>query len=88
MDIIKQIGPAIRNCRIRLAMTRDEVASLAEVSPALISQLENGRRTDFSLQLAERICAVVGLELSLALRGAGKPLEFPPTSRRRVRRST
>jgi transcriptional regulator with XRE-family HTH domain len=86
MDLIAQIGPAVRNCRIRLGMTRDEVASLAEVSPAIISQLENGHRTDFSIAMAERICTVVGLELGLALRGEAKPLELPPITRQRVRR--
>jgi transcriptional regulator with XRE-family HTH domain len=87
MDIIKQIGHAVHNCRIRLGMTRDEVASMADISPALISQLENGHRTDFSLRRAERLCAAIGLEFSLVLRGDGKPLAFPPTTRRRVRRS-
>ena len=87
MDIIKQIGPALRNSRIRLGMTRDEVAATAGVSPSILSGLENGRRTDLSLSAAERICDTVGLELSLVVRGQAIPLALPAVTRRRVRRS-
>ena len=87
MDIIKQIGPALRNSRIRLGMTRDEVAATAGVSPSILSGLENGRRADLSLSAAERICDTVGLELGLVVRGQAIPLVLPAVTRRRVRRS-
>lgn len=86
MNIISQLGPAIHACRMNLGITRDEVAALADVSPALISQLENGQRHDFSLALAERICVAVGLELIVATRGQITPPVFPKSTRQRVRR--
>jgi DNA-binding XRE family transcriptional regulator len=87
MDIIKQLGPALRNSRIRLEITRDALASTAKVSPSTLSALENGHLEDLSLASAERICRAVGLELGLVLRGQAQPLLLPEVTRKRVRRS-
>ena len=86
MDFIKQLGPALRNSRIRLEMTRDEVASTAQVSPSTLSALENGHLEDPSLASAGRICGAVGLEFSLVLRGQAQPLLLPEVTRKRIRR--
>ena len=87
MDLIKQIGPALLNSRIRLEMTRDQVAEAARVSHTTLSALENGHEPSLSLAVVERICNAVGLELALVVRGQAAPLILPKVSKKRVRRS-
>lgn len=44
MDIIKDIGKRMVVQRKRLGLTQEQVAELADVSPQLISNAENGER--------------------------------------------
>ena len=76
----------MRSMRIELQMTSQELARLADVSPTTLSTLENGHRTDISLDVAQRICDTVGIEITLAFRGQAKPLPLPENIQQRVRR--
>ena len=49
-----------------LGLTQAELASLAEVSPRFIFDLENGKET-LSLNRVLRVCSVVGLTLEWKL---------------------
>jgi DNA-binding XRE family transcriptional regulator len=86
MSIMQQMASLLRAQRIELGMTSKEVASLAGVALGTYGALEAGKRSDASIQTCCRICAAVGLELGIGLRGQMPPPAIPSTSRRRVRR--
>lgn len=57
-----EIGEIICRARYERAMTQRRLAELAGVSPGAVSQIETGRRQP-TLQLADKILAVIGLQL-------------------------
>jgi transcriptional regulator with XRE-family HTH domain len=57
------LGDRLRELRLRHGMTLRELASAAEVSPALVSQLENGL-TDPSLATLRRLASVFHEEMA------------------------
>lgn len=70
MTISKQIADTLKPQRRRLGLTLERTAELAGVSRNTVRNLERGASADCSLGVAERICAAVGLELTLGIRGA------------------
>lgn len=54
---------ALRNARDRVGISQERLAQLAECSPALIGQIEVGKRQP-SLEVAERIATALGVELA------------------------
>lgn len=86
MNFMTTLAPLLRSQRIRLGMTIRVAADLAEVSPVTFSALENGQRTDCSLETCRRACEAVGLELTIGIRGQTQAPAIPPTTRQRVRR--
>ena len=81
MTISQQIAAALKAQRKRLGLTLERTAELAGVSRNTVRNLERAASADCSLGVAERICATVGLELTLGIRGATTrraPAPLPP----------
>lgn len=62
----------MRQHRKRLGMTQPEVAGFAQVTVSTLSLVENGK-ANCTFELAERIGAVVGVELVPQIRKAAPP---------------
>ena len=60
--ISMQFGELVRTHRRRLGMTQGDLAALAQVTLGTISLLEQGK-SNCTFDLAERVGAVVGVEL-------------------------
>ena len=80
MTISEQIAGTLKTQRRRLGLTLEQTAELAEVSRNTVRNLERGASPDCSLGVAERICAAVGLELTLGIRGAKTRTDDPFTT--------
>lgn len=65
----KQFGAMVRQHRIRLGLTQPEVARFAQVTVSTLSLVENGK-ANCTFALAERIGAVVGVELVPRIRSS------------------
>jgi len=63
LPIDQRIGGAIRRKRLALRLTLADLASGAEMSPAMLSRIENGQ-AGASLDVLERICAALGVSIS------------------------
>jgi DNA-binding XRE family transcriptional regulator len=70
MSISKHIAGALASQRRRLGLTLEQTAELAGVSRHTVRHLEQHVSDDCSLGVAERVCAAVGLELTVGIRGA------------------
>ena len=80
MSIAKQMATTVKVQRRRLGLTLERTAELAGVSRNTVRNLERGASADCSLGVAERICAAVGLELTLGIRGSRIRAEDSSTS--------
>jgi HTH-type transcriptional regulator / antitoxin HipB len=61
-----QIGAALRARRHALALTQVETADLADISPRVLSDLENGRET-VRLDILAAVANALGLSLNLTV---------------------
>lgn len=66
----------VRQHRIRLGLTQPEVARFAKVTVSTLSLVENGK-ANCTFDLAERIGAVVGVELVPRIRTPAPPTVDP-----------
>ena len=64
MDIASFIGRAVRNHRIALRLTQEELASRADFDRTYIGQIEQGRRNPTMVSL-QRVAHALGLELDV-----------------------
>ena len=67
-----RFGAMVRQHRKRLGMTQPEVAGFAKVTVSTLSLVENGK-VNCTFELAERIGAVVGVELVPQIRNPTPP---------------
>jgi transcriptional regulator with XRE-family HTH domain len=68
-QVAEQFGAMVREHRKRLGLTQPEVARFAKVTVSTLSLVENGK-ANCTFDLAERIGAVVGVELVPRIRNA------------------
>ncbi|WP_104087097.1 helix-turn-helix domain-containing protein [Arthrobacter sp. GMC3] len=59
-----QLGATLRARRRELGLTQSETADLADVSPRVLSDLENGRET-VRLDIVNAVVNALGLSLSV-----------------------
>jgi DNA-binding XRE family transcriptional regulator len=71
-QLAAQFGAMVREHRMRLGLTQPEVARFAQVTVSTLSLVENGK-ANCTFDLAERIGAVVGVELVPRVREAAPP---------------
>lgn len=64
----RQLGAALRKRRRELELTQYETATLADVSPRVLSDLENGRET-VRLDILMAVSNALGLSVELNIRG-------------------
>ncbi len=62
-----EVGEQIRARRKFLKLTQVQLAQLADVSPAFVFELEDGRPT-VSMNRVLSVCEVLGLEIELKVR--------------------
>lgn len=70
--LAEQFGAMVREHRTRLGLTQPEVARFAQVTVSTISLVENGK-ANCTFDVAERIGAVVGVELAPRIRQGAPP---------------
>jgi transcriptional regulator with XRE-family HTH domain len=57
------LGPVLRSARKQLSLSREQLASRAQVSPRLVAELERSQRPNVSLESALRLLNIVGVSL-------------------------
>lgn len=62
-------GPELRARRLRLGLTQAEAAARAGVARPVITNLERGHRVVVTLDLAQRLCLALKLEIRVAPEG-------------------
>ncbi|WP_288026046.1 helix-turn-helix domain-containing protein [Arthrobacter sp.] len=62
-----QLGAALRARRRELDLTQVETADLADISPRVLSDLENGRET-VRLDILNAVANALGLNLNLSVK--------------------
>jgi transcriptional regulator with XRE-family HTH domain len=72
--LLLALGDEIRASRIAAGLTLAEVAGAVAISGAELSRIERGLAPWLDVLIASRICAVVGLELSVRAYPGGDPL--------------
>lgn len=90
-----QLGPILKSARKQLSLSREELASRAQVSPRLVAELERSQRPNVSLESALKLLNVVGVSLVVKapnglvaeIRGASA-LELERAARASRRRET
>lgn len=60
----EQIGNQLKSVRLSKDLSLEQLAELAEMTPATISKIENGKWS-VSLDILERVCRALGVTLSL-----------------------
>lgn len=63
-----EFGKWLREKRISKNMTYQQVADAVGTSKSQVYEIESGKNTMFSLDMAERLAKAVGYKLSTALR--------------------
>jgi transcriptional regulator with XRE-family HTH domain len=89
------LGPILKSARKQLSLSREELASRAQVSPRLVAELERSQRPNVSLETALRLLSIVGVSLVIKapsrlaaeIRG-DSTLEFERAARAARRRET
>jgi transcriptional regulator with XRE-family HTH domain len=66
-----RFGQRVRSVREAQGVTQEKLAELAEVDRTYVSMIERGKRHP-TLEVAERICASLGMRLSEMIRRAEK----------------
>jgi transcriptional regulator with XRE-family HTH domain len=69
------VGSVVRAVRRRLALRQCDVAERAGVSQQTVSVIELGRLDEVDLATLRRVCAVLGIQISLAPRWRGPELD-------------
>jgi transcriptional regulator with XRE-family HTH domain len=90
-----RLGPVLRSARKQLNLSREELASRAQVSPRLVDELERSQRPNVSIESALKLLNIVGVSLvakapnglSAEIRGASA-LELERAARAARRRET
>ena len=77
-DIELRFGKEVRELRLKLGLTQDELAAQAGLHRTYISDIERGRR-NVSLQSIERIAQALNVSIS-CLFGATVPLPMEPVA--------
>lgn len=57
------LGPILKSARKQLGLSREELASRAQVSPRLVAELERSQRPNVSLESALKLLSIVGVSL-------------------------
>ena len=60
-DVIRNLGMRFRDYRMRLRMTRKEVAEMAAIGMTTLYKFESGNMTDMSLSTLLRLLTAIGL---------------------------
>jgi transcriptional regulator with XRE-family HTH domain len=68
------LGEEIREARLDAGLSQAIVGSAASVSHASVGRIERGQQSGASVALLSRICAAVGLDLSLRAYPGGDPI--------------
>lgn len=71
---LRSLGPEIRQARVQLGLSAAAVAKEVGVSTAEVTRVERAQAEWASVLLLARICAVVGLDLSVRAYPGGRPL--------------
>lgn len=66
--LVKELGETIRNRRKELRITQPHLAELADVSTNTLYKLEQGQGNP-SLDVLNKLTAVLGMELQLKVKG-------------------
>jgi transcriptional regulator with XRE-family HTH domain len=90
-----RLGPVLKSARKQLGLSREELASRAEVSPRLVAELERSQRPNVSLESALKLLNIVGVSvvakapngLAAEIRGTSAP-ELERAARAARRRET
>jgi transcriptional regulator with XRE-family HTH domain len=72
--IIVDLGAEIRTSRVASGLTLATVATAAGISPSELSRIERGLAPWLDILVAARLCAIVGLDLSVRAYPGGTPL--------------
>jgi transcriptional regulator with XRE-family HTH domain len=67
------IGKALRTARIAAGLSLGAAARLAAMSPAHLSQIEQGRSASPHFATVAKICAIIGVSLDSIATNAGMP---------------
>lgn len=67
MDMV-EIGAAIRAARTQRKLSQEQVGKTLGMSRATISGIETGKVVEVGVRKLMAVCAVVGLDLSVAVR--------------------
>ncbi len=65
MTDLTELGQAIRQRRVELGLSREQLAKAADVSRARIEALENARAAEMGFQNLMQILNAIGLDLRL-----------------------
>lgn len=65
MPLLKELGTAVRQRRQEIGLSQHQLAQLAELSRATISDLENGKLKDLSSNRIERLANELGFAVGL-----------------------
>lgn len=60
-DVIRNLGLRFRDYRMRMRMTRKEVAEAAAIGMTTLYKFESGKMTDISFRTLMRLLRVIGL---------------------------
>lgn len=71
--LVRELGAELRAARLAAGLTVRTVARLAGISPSELSRIERGRAPWLSIELAARLCSIVGLDLWLRSFPRGDP---------------
>ena len=72
--LLADLGAEIRHARLAAGLTLGEVAAAAGISAGELSRIERGLAPWLDVLVAARVCAVVGLDLSVRAYPGGDPL--------------
>ena len=72
--MVAEVGEEIRRARVAAGVSQGAVARAAGLTHATVSRLERGVTPNATVLMFARVCAIVGLDLSVRVYPAGSPL--------------
>ncbi len=75
---LRELGLAMRSARLAAGLTQAEAAREIGISRAYFGRIERGEVRDVGFRLANRICAVLGLDLVVRAYRSGPPVRDAP----------